>query len=75
VRNPAVDNQGTGGLGLGLGGGMNGGVKRIKNLEVRDTINVGVDVMEWLKSRIQNVVIVEPACDKRMYSRSPSYSW
>jgi len=63
ARNPAVDGQSTTGLGLGLGGSA-GGVKRIRNLEVRNTISVGMDVLEWLKSRVENVVVVEPPCDK-----------
>ncbi|KIJ51070.1 hypothetical protein M422DRAFT_159102 [Sphaerobolus stellatus SS14] len=48
----------------GLGLGLTGGVKRITHLDLRDTISVGMDVLSWLQSRVENVSVVEPICEK-----------
>ncbi|KAF8530792.1 hypothetical protein JB92DRAFT_2856481 [Gautieria morchelliformis] len=48
---------------------------RLKSLELNDCLTVGVDVLGWLKSRVEEVIVIEPAYERRMMSRSPSYGW
>jgi len=48
---------------------------RLKSLELNDCLTVGVDVLGWLKSRVEDVIVIEPAYERRMMSRSPSYGW
>ncbi|KAF8590761.1 hypothetical protein K439DRAFT_1627495 [Ramaria rubella] len=49
---------------------------RLKCVELNDCLTVGVDVLGWLKSRVAEVSVIEPAYERRrMLSRSPSYAW
>jgi hypothetical protein len=37
---------------------------RLKSLELNDCLTVGVDVLGWLKSRVEEVIVVEPAYER-----------
>jgi len=45
---------------------------RLKRLEVHDSVVLGLDVVTWLKSRVDDVICTEPPFDN---SRSPSYAY
>lgn len=68
VRNPTsaqITNAGGGG---GLGGG--GSVDSLKYLELHECAVLGPDVVEWMKSRVAEVVCVELAYDRWVPCRS-----
>ena len=60
ARNPDL-NGGEAGLG---GGGTGGTPTRLKCLELNDCLTVGVDVLAWLKSRVEEVIVIEPAYER-----------
>ena len=37
---------------------------RLKSLELNDCLTVGVDVLGWLKSRVEEVIVIEPAYER-----------
>lgn len=72
MRNPTSSAQTTNG---GIGGGGGGPVDKLKHLELHECAALGPDVVQWMKSRISEVVCVELSYDRRRPPRSPSYPW
>ncbi|KAF8526626.1 hypothetical protein BU17DRAFT_82788 [Hysterangium stoloniferum] len=43
-------------------------VARIQSLELSDSLTVGVDVLEWLKSRVKEVSVIEPVYERCVFA-------
>jgi len=50
-------------------------VEKLKHLELHECAVLGPDVVQWMKSRVLEVVCVELVYDRRRPPRSPSYSY
>ena len=52
------------GVGVGAGGGDGAVPSRLCKLEVWDCVPLGADVIDWLKKRVKDVVVVDPPYSK-----------
>ncbi|KAI0311008.1 hypothetical protein OF83DRAFT_1152884 [Amylostereum chailletii] len=55
------------------GGGGSGGPVRLRHLEMHECTSVGQDVVDWLKSRVDKVICVEPMFERTPHS--PTYAY
>ncbi|KAL4073399.1 hypothetical protein J3A83DRAFT_4090975 [Scleroderma citrinum] len=73
ARNP--DDLPTNGIGAGGGGGGDVSIPtKLRKLEIWDCVPIGTDVVDWLKRRVEDVVIVDPPYSKSS-SSSSSGGW
>ena len=71
ARNPDVLPVGAGsgaGAGAGAGGGDGAVPSRLCKLEIWDCVPLGADVIDWLKKRVEDVVVVDPPYSKQSSS-------
>jgi len=68
MRNPTSTQSAN----AGNGGGS---VEKLKHLELHECAVLGPDVVQWMKSRVLEVVCVELVYDRRRPPRSPSYPY
>ncbi|KIM56708.1 hypothetical protein SCLCIDRAFT_131949 [Scleroderma citrinum Foug A] len=77
ARNPDVlpsDTGGGAGAATGTGGGDGTIPSKLRKLEIWDCVPLGADVVDWLKRRVEDVVIVDPPYSKAT-SSSSSGGW
>ena len=56
------------GAGAGAGGGDSAIPSRLHKLETWDCVPLGADIIDWLKKRVEDVVIVDPPYLKQLSS-------
>jgi len=80
ARNPDVLPSEAGGAaaagaGAGAGGGDGTVPSKLRKLEIWDCVPLGADVVDWLKRRVEDVVIVDPPYSKAASSSASSGGW